>query len=753
MDLWKSKRKIVMVTAMLLLFMLLCTLISKSVYAYSLPQVTVEEAKKKTLGRLIRVSGAVSQSREYAVSTLPSIRVESVEVGKGDEVSEGTVLFTLDRQDLEEQIAQQELVVKRLEVQIATLQYNQGLAGEEKVRDTNRLLEDYVDAAAENDIAIGRAAVKEEEARQDLQKHLEDVPKITDEEGRKAAWKEYEDWKERGKALQEEVERLTKELSKAQKTVEEAQAALDAAGQEGQYAGAEFSLEQVREADGDGAERAASLEDIRTDGGSVSLEESGTGGNSALSAEPGADESAASLEESGVDGGTALSADLGADGGSVSLEDFEAAVGAASGEIFDAAESAVLAESSDTVEDSASSADPGTDGGSVAPEESETDGGSASPEEPGTDGGSESSEDPGTDGSSASSTDPGANSGSGTPEDPGTDSGLDVPEDSSGQELSALQKRLEEATAKRDACAAELEKAQEKWQEYQSEMKAEPDFTAEDAEKKSWESQSEALKRNVESADWAHEDALRQKERALEEAQRKVDDAAAPEELQDALALAQLELSWQKEVLEGYYRLQGQDGKITASQKGVVTAVNVSAGNDTPDGAAVAYADREENLEFRMMLTKEEKKFINQGTMGKLQLGNEQESCPVEYLEAQPDGSYLAIVSLPEGMGSIGQSGTFVVTWQSESYSRCIPLNAIQEENQRKFIYVVRRQQGILGEELAAEKRFVTVQEEGDSYAALDPSDLEDGEEVIVASTKALADGDVVRYRLSDAGA
>lgn len=704
MDLWKRKRKIVTVTAMLLCFMLLCTLISKSVYAYSLPQVTVEEAKKKTLGRLIRVSGAVSQSREYAVSTLPSIRVESVEVGKGDEVSEGTVLFTLDRQDLEEQIAQQELVVKRLEVQIATLQYNQGLAGEEKVRDTNRLLEDYVDAAAENDIAIGRAAVKEEEARQDLQKHLEDVPKITDEEGRKAAWKEYEDWKERGKALQEEVERLTKELSKAQMAVEEAQAALDAAGQEGQYAGAEFSLEQVREADGDGAERAASLEDTRTDGGTVSLEESGTGGSSALSADPGADGGSETPEEPETGGSFASLEELRRDGGSASPAE------------------------SGTDGSSASSADPRADGGSASPEESETGGGTAFPEESETDGSSES------------------------PEDSGTDSGLDVPEDSLGQELSALRKRLEEATAKRDACAAELETAQEKWQEYQAEMKAEPDFTAEDAEKKNWESQSEALKRNVESADWAHEDALRQKERALEEAQRKVDDAVAPKELQDALALAQLELSWQKEVLEGYYRLQGQDGKITASQKGVVTAVNVSAGNDTPDGAAVAYADREEDLEFRMMLTKEEKKFINQGTMGKLQLGNEQESCPVEYLEAQPDGSYLAIVSLPEGMGSIGQSGTFVVTWQSESYSRCIPLNAIQEENQRKFIYVVRRQQGILGEELAAEKRFVTVQEEGDSYAALDPSDLEDGEEVIVASTKALADGDVVRYRLSDAG-
>lgn len=654
MEFWKNKRRIVTATAILLILMLLCTLISKSVYACSLPQVTVEEAKKKTLGRQIRVSGTVMQSREYAVSTLPSIRVDSVEVGRGDEVEDGTLLFTLDTQDLREQIAQQELSIKKLEVQIATQQYNQKLADEKKVRDTNRLLEDYVDASAENDIAIDRAKIKENEAKQELKKHLEDAPQITDNEGREEARKAYKDWEERSELLQEEADRLTKELAAAQKRVEEAQAALDAAKQEaeGKSAGTEFS-----------AERIVIVDCLQTE------------------------------EERTAPPAPACSGE----------------------ECADVPE--VLSDSPDSAEGPEDAAELGSAAG---PEDSTELGDTAE---------SEDSTEP------EASTNPDDSVGSAPSEEPLPD-------------LSALQKRLDDAIAERDAYAAELENIQEKLRKHLAEAKTEPDFSAEDAELKSWESQSEALKRNAESVEWAYEDALRQKEKTLEEAQRKVDDSVTSEDLQDTFVLNQLELEWQREVLKGYQKLQDQEGKITAKQKGVITAVNVTAGNDTPDGAAVVYADKEENLEFRMTLTKEEKKYINQGTQGSLLIGNDQENCAVEYLEQQSDGSYLAIVSLPEGMGTIGESGTFTVSWQSQTYQRCIPLNALHEENQRRYIYVVRRQQGILGEELAAEKRFVTLLEQGDTYAALDPTDLAEGEKVILTTTKALTDGEVIRYRL-----
>lgn len=98
----------------------------------------------------------------------------------------------------------------------------------------------------------------------------------------------------------------------------------------------------------------------------------------------------------------------------------------------------------------------------------------------------------------------------------------------------------------------------------------------------------------------------------------------------------------------------------------------------------------------------------------------------------------------------MGQGGTFTVDYQSESYSQCIPAEAVYSESNRSYVYVVRIQQGILGEELAAEKRYVTVEKTGDRYAALSDGTLKEGEEVIVSTTKELQDGEVIRYRLQE---
>ena len=261
MELWKGKRKIVIATAVLLSVMLLFTLISKSVYAYQLPQITVEEAGKRTVGKRIRLFGHVSQSREYAVSALPGIKTDAVFVTPGDEIEEGTLLFTLNEADLKEQIAARELSVKKLEVQIATLEYNQGLENQKKADQTNRALEDYMDSVSDNNVTQDRALTKEEQARQDLQKHLEDAPQITKNSDRQAARDEYDQWVERGKELQKEVERLTDELKEAEKQVEAAQKAYDEA--KAAAGGVSFAEETVYQA---ADEKAAKAEEHPTTG-------------------------------------------------------------------------------------------------------------------------------------------------------------------------------------------------------------------------------------------------------------------------------------------------------------------------------------------------------------------------------------------------------------------------------------------------------------------------------------------------------
>mgnify|MGYP002643350636 CR=1 FL=1 len=637
-----KKKKIVAAAAGLFVFLAVCTLISKSVYAYRLPQVTTAAASKKSIGKKIELSGTVMQTKDHAVSVLPGVKIETVEVTKGQKVQEGDLLFTVSMEDLEEQILEKRLSIQKLQVQIRTLLENNELINRKKVTETNRALEDYVGAVSENDALIGRARQKEEQAKQDLSKHLEEEPQLTKDSDRERERDEYARWKEEGMRLEERVSALQKQLGQAQEEADRLQKEYDEAIKAQGTQGAYFSEETLREE------------------GAVSPE-----AESVMETEP---ESTAPPEPEGI----------------------------------------APAESEDAVAtepEPESTAPPEPEG--IAPAESE----------------------------SVMETEPESTA----PPEPGTDT-----------DLEELKKRLDAAKARRDEIERQLKQAQEALLKHQAEGRTEPDFSAEDAERKSWESQKTTLERNVESAGWEEEDAVLQKQKALKEAQRKVDDAASPENAQDTLALYQLELDYEQTVLSRYEQLQKAGGKVTAKEDGVLTGVGVSAGADTPDGAAMTYASLEENLKFWMNCPKEQKKYISPGTQGRLLADGIDETLEIGYMEQREDGSWDAEITLPQNSASMGQGGIFTVDYQSESYSQCVPAEAVYTENGRSYVYVVRRQQGILGEELAAEKRYVTVEENGDRYAALAEGSLKEGEEVVVSTTKALKDGEVIRYRLKE---
>lgn len=631
-----KKKKIVAAAAGLFVFLAVCTLISKSVYAYRLPQVTTAAASKKSIGKKIELSGTVMQTKDHAVSVLPGVKIETVEVAKGQKVQEGDLLFTVSMEDLEEQILEKRLSIQKLQVQIRTLLENNELLNRKKVTETNRALEDYVGAVSENDALIGRARQKEEQAKQDLSKHLEEEPQLTKDSDRERERDEYARWKEEGMRLEERVSVLQKQLRQVQEEADRLQKEYDEAIKAQGTQGAYFSEETLREEGAVSPEAESVME---------------------TELEP---ESTAPPEPEGI----------------------------------------APAESEDAV---ATEPEPE----STAPPESE----STAPSEP----------------------------ESTAPPEPGTDT-----------DLEELKKRLDAAKARRDEIERQLKQAQEALLKHQAEGRTEPDFSAEDAERKSWESQKTTLERNVESAGWEEEDAVLQKQKALKEAQRKVDDAASPENAQDTLALYQLELDYEQTVLSRYEQLQKAGGKVTAKEDGVLTGVGVSAGADTPDGAAMTYASLEENLKFWMNCPKEQKKYISPGTQGRLLADGIDETLEIGYMEQREDGSWDAEITLPQNSASMGQGGIFTVDYQSESYSQCVPAEAVYTENGRSYVYVVRRQQGILGEELAAEKRYVTVEETGDRYAALAEGSLKEGEEVVVSTTKALKDGEVIRYRLKE---
>ena len=326
-------------------------------------------------------------------------------------------------------------------------------------------------------------------------------------------------------------------------------------------------------------------------------------------------------------------------------------------------------------------------------------------------------------------------------------------------ELDALKAQLAEKEAelvqvKKELSEAgwEQEDAAEQLGELQGNAVSKPDFSEEDSAWESWMSTRKSLEEKVQDAERALEDAEDEKEKALEDAQRNLEDSLRSEQSDSTLGLYQLDLEEAGEELKRLKGILEQEGVVKADASGVVTRVGVAAGEQTSSGASVVFADTARPLQFEVILQKEEKKYVNLGAEAEITLGNSSNmiKATVDYLtemETSP-GSFTALVTLPEGTGTIGQSGMFRVTQQSEMYNFCIPVDALHmDENQRNFVYVLGERSGFLGAELTAEKLMVDVLDKNDKYAALAGGVVDGNSRIICTADREISDGDPVRMK------
>ncbi len=549
MEMWKKQKKIGIAFGIFLSLMFLCTLVSRAIYASRLPQITTKKPERTALIHKVEAEGLVQQGMEYAVNTLSGLRCQTVHAHVGDRVTTETLLFEIDMADLEEQIREQEMNIKKLSLTIQEQEQNSSLAANEKKTDQDRAREDY-NRTAES------AQDKVDQAKEDLkgaQNALESLKQNpvtggTSEEERKKAQAEYDAWAQKEKELKQALAEAEKEKNEADKKVEELKAKLDSA----------------------------------------------------------------------PDKDLALS-----------------------------------------------------------------------------------------------------------------------------QELLQAEEKAQEAKDKLTAAKA-------KYEEHIASPVPKPDYSTEDAEKAAWEEKKSSLEAGVGAAERSLSDARKNRDDALLDAKRHLDDTQKASAIDNSLAINRLELSVLKEKLEKYQEILRTGGGIYPKSDGIVTRIQVSPGERIPDGAAIVYADLESPLEFHLTLTRDQKKYVNQGDTATLSMGKSSESVTVDYVaasEANPE-LFEAIIFLTQGVGTLGQSGEFYTETQTDIFKCCIPLEALYtDQNGRTFVYILKERSGILGPELAAELVYVNVLDQNDKYAALEEGIIDNETEVITSTTEALADRTIVRYK------
>lgn len=108
-------------------------------------------------------------------------------------------------------------------------------------------------------------------------------------------------------------------------------------------------------------------------------------------------------------------------------------------------------------------------------------------------------------------------------------------------------------------------------------------------------------------------------------------------------------------------------------------------------------------------------------------------------------------VYVPKKTISIGTHASMEIEQTSEKYATTLPLTAIHAEQSKYFVYVLEKEDTVLGEETVARKVNVSIVEKNGEYAALSDGSLSEDDSVIVESDTMLANGEKVR--LKEAGA
>ena len=119
----------------------------------------------------------------------------------------------------------------------------------------------------------------------------------------------------------------------------------------------------------------------------------------------------------------------------------------------------------------------------------------------------------------------------------------------------------------------------------------------------------------------------------------------------------------------------------------------------------------------------------------------------IDYLaeSSSAPGSYEVYINLPEGTGVPGMSGTMSHVESGEKRPCCVTPAAVTTVEGRSHVYVVREREGILGMEYYAEQVSVRIADQNDYFVALENAPLDQEDRIIISSTKALENGEIVR--------
>lgn len=265
----------------------------------------------------------------------------------------------------------------------------------------------------------------------------------------------------------------------------------------------------------------------------------------------------------------------------------------------------------------------------------------------------------------------------------------------------------------------------------------------------SYDEQLKTLYDDYKAKEEAYNEAVKQRQSTIQSANRTLEDAKAPENVDTATALtANDDLEEKQLAVDELQKVMDVNGKITAPSDGLITKVNVTTGETTTEDTAIRISDQSAGYKFTATLDKASAKYLSKDDKVTLDLGNGTtvEGLTVQSIDvsAEDKNSYELTVSIPAKVKKLGSIATLKVDKASKKYDTCVPLGALHSDGDKYYVYVINEKDTILGTETAVDKVQVDILDKNNEQAAIEGS-FSWGQQFVLTSSKTLRNGDRVR--------
>ena len=150
----------------------------------------------------------------------------------------------------------------------------------------------------------------------------------------------------------------------------------------------------------------------------------------------------------------------------------------------------------------------------------------------------------------------------------------------------------------------------------------------------------------------------------------------------------------------------------------------ITTGDFTTNGTAIRLADTSEGSRLVATVDKSHEKYVSKGSPVNISVSGSKEEITdytvANVAENEEDNTLLDVtIELPEGVLEAGTSAEIEIVQKSKNYSTVLPIQALHEEQNVYYVFIVQEEEGVMGTELVAKRYEVEVADKNSTSAAL----------------------------------